>query len=540
MYRVLLVDDEILVRDAIRKRIDWEGLGYELAGDCQNGKEAIEFVKTHSVDVVLTDICMPYVDGMELSHFLHDNYPEILIVIFSGFGEFEYAKKAIQYNVSEYLLKPVTAVELSEVLVNMRKKLESARKEEQKIQHLTKVSKEYQKNEQMIRSQAISSLVTCSKDVGECVQNLNNMGISLDASDYRVVVLSIDLYSELYEQNIEQRQESALMAFVVYNISDEIVGNYDAGIAYQESNNKTGILFKTNRPREFCTTVRKICYEIKEKIYEAMKLEISIAVGPYVKKLEELHFSYDRANEVLSYRYLLGGNLLLDLENDDDFERDISLYNELLAMSEAVRKNQRQELDRILIKIRNKIVESRVNKSRACLYMQQVVRTLSELVEKVHPDPRKIQEERNQLLGKISEKKTFQKAFDVVVRYAEGVYDYLKMENSSSGKRQAMEAVEYIKENYADPDLNLNGICAHLGISTSHFSSIFKEETGETFMEFLIRIRMDKAKDLLEHTSLKNYEIAERVGFADPHYFGISFKKMTGKTPTEYAKGKRR
>lgn len=540
MYRVLLVDDEILVRDAIRKRIDWEGLGYELAGDCQNGKEAIEFVKEHPVDVVLTDICMPYVDGMELSHFLHDNYPEILIVIFSGFGEFEYAKKAIQYNVSEYLLKPVTAVELSEVLSNMRKKLESARKEEQKIRRLTKVSKEYQKNEQMIRSQAISSLVTCSKDMGECIRNLEGMGIFLDATDYRVAVLSIDLYSELHEQNLEQRQESALMAFVVYNISDEIVSNYDAGIAYQESNNKTGILFKTNRPREFFGTVKKICGEIQEKVYETMKLEISIAVGPYVKKTDELHFSYDRANEALSYRYLLGGNLLLDLESDAKFENDISLYIELTQLSEAVRKNQKREVERILKIIHDKIMESRVNKSRACLYMQQVIRTLSELVEKVHPDPRRIQEERNQLLGKISEKKTFEKAFDVVECYANGACDYLKMENSSSGKRQAMEAVEYIKENYADPDLNLNGICAHLGISTSHFSSIFKEETGETFMEFLIRIRMEKAKELLEHTSLKNYEIAERVGFADPHYFGISFKKMTGKTPTEYAKGKRR
>ena len=540
MYRVLLVDDEILVRDAIRKRIDWEGLGYELAGDCQNGKEAIEFVKEHPVDVVLTDICMPYVDGMELSHFLHDNYPEILIVIFSGFGEFEYAKKAIQYNVSEYLLKPVTAVELSEVLSNMRKKLESARKEEQKIRRLTKVSKEYHKNEQMIRSQAISSLVTCSKDMGECIRNLEGMGIFLDATDYRVAVLSIDLYSELHEQNLEQRQESALMAFVVYNISDEIVSNYDAGIAYQESNNKTGILFKTNRPREFFGTVKKICGEIQEKVYETMKLEISIAVGPYVKKTDELHFSYDRANEALSYRYLLGGNLLLDLESDAKFENDISLYIELTQLSEAVRKNQKREVERILKIIHDKIMESRVNKSRACLYMQQVIRTLSELVEKVHPDPRRIQEERNQLLGKISEKKTFEKAFDVVECYANGACDYLKMENSSSGKRQAMEAVEYIKENYADPDLNLNGICAHLGISTSHFSSIFKEETGETFMEFLIRIRMEKAKELLEHTSLKNYEIAERVGFADPHYFGISFKKMTGKTPTEYAKGKRR
>ena len=540
MYRVLLVDDEILVRDAIRKRIDWEGLGYELAGDCQNGKEAIEFVKEHPVDVVLTDICMPYVDGMELSHFLHDNYPEILIVIFSGFGEFEYAKKAIQYNVSEYLLKPVTAVELSEVLSNMRKKLESARKEEQKIRRLTKVSKEYQKNEQMIRSQAISSLVTYSKDMGECIRNLEGMGIFLDATDYRVAVLSIDLYSELHEQNLEQRQESALMAFVVYNISDEIVSNYDAGIAYQESNNKTGILFKTNRPREFFGTVKKICGEIQEKVYETMKLEISIAVGPYVKKTDELHFSYDRANEALSYRYLLGGNLLLDLESDAKFENDISLYIELTQLSETVRKNQKREVERILKIIHDKIMESRVNKSRACLYMQQVIRTLSELVEKVHPDPRRIQEERNQLLGKISEKKTFEKAFDVVECYANGACDYLKMENSSSGKRQAMEAVEYIKENYADPDLNLNGICAHLGISTSHFSSIFKEETGETFMEFLIRIRMEKAKELLEHTSLKNYEIAERVGFADPHYFGISFKKMTGKTPTEYAKGKRR
>ena len=143
MYRVLLVDDEILVRDAIRNNIDWQGLGYELAGDCQNGKEAIEFVQEQPVDLVLTDICMPYVDGMELSHYLHDNCPEVKIIIFSGFGEFEYAKKAIQYNVSEYLLKPVTAVELTEVLKNMYQILETARQEEMKLRMLTRDSKEY-------------------------------------------------------------------------------------------------------------------------------------------------------------------------------------------------------------------------------------------------------------------------------------------------------------------------------------------------------------------------------------------------------------
>lgn len=135
MYRILLVDDEILVRDAIKENIDWKGIGCELVGDCENGQQAAEFVKENPVDSVLTDILMPYMDGMELSHFLHDNYPDIVIVIFSGFGEFEYAKKAIQYNVSEYLLKPVTAMELTGVIEKMKKRWTRSAKKRKKLKN---------------------------------------------------------------------------------------------------------------------------------------------------------------------------------------------------------------------------------------------------------------------------------------------------------------------------------------------------------------------------------------------------------------------
>ena len=121
MYQILLVDDEFLVRDAIKNNLNWEELGFELAGDCQNGKEAIEFLEEHAVDVVITDICMPYVDGLELSRHLYNNYPGTVIIIFSGFGEFDYAKKAIQYQVSEYLLKPVTPEELKRFLFGPEK-----------------------------------------------------------------------------------------------------------------------------------------------------------------------------------------------------------------------------------------------------------------------------------------------------------------------------------------------------------------------------------------------------------------------------------
>ena len=128
-YTVLLVDDEEDVIQVIMKKINWEGLGFSVIGYANNGVKALEMVEEYQPDVVMTDIKMPYMDGMELSHFLHDNYPEIVIVIFSGFGEFEYAKKAIQYNVSEYMLKPVTAMELREVIGKMKEKVDQQRKE---------------------------------------------------------------------------------------------------------------------------------------------------------------------------------------------------------------------------------------------------------------------------------------------------------------------------------------------------------------------------------------------------------------------------
>lgn len=226
MYRILLVDDEILVRDAIKENIDWKSIDCELVGDCENGKQAAEFVQEHPVDIVLTDILMPYMDGMELSHFLHDNYPDIVIVVFSGFGEFEYAKKAIQYGVSEYLLKPVTATELTAVIQKMKEKVDQLRKEKKKMESLTKTSENYRENVQVIRSKAIEALVNCTTDIQKSLNRLQKMGITLSGCGYRVAVFDIDLYSGMYQLDVEKRQESALMAFVLFNISLQIKSQY--------------------------------------------------------------------------------------------------------------------------------------------------------------------------------------------------------------------------------------------------------------------------------------------------------------------------
>ena len=539
MYRILLVDDEILVRDAIKENIDWKGIDCELVGDCENGKEAVEFIKKHPVDIVLTDILMPYMDGMELSSFLHDNYPEIVIVIFSGFGEFEYAKKAIKYGVSEYLLKPVTATELTEVIEKMKEKVEQQRLEKTKMDVLAQNSEKYRKNKQMIRSKNIEALVNCTTDVNASIERLEDMGIDISAAAYRVALFDIDLYSGMYQLDTEKQQESALMAFVLFNISDEIVTRENAGIAYQEGSNRVCILFRENWSRNFTVKTKEICLEIQQKTKEVMGFDVSMGIGKWVKKPEELVQSHDMAERMLQYRYLLGGNLLIDMEEQHPVQ-EIAIDENLSELKEAMKTGQKEQVDQILYDIETAIRQALMEKSRACMYLQQVIRTMDNACEDVSADMDRIREGRDELLRQVTDQKFFEDACKVVQKHTDRIFAILSEMNTSSSERQARLAIDYIQKNYMEPDLSLNSICSYLNISTSYFSTIFKDETGETFTEALIRTRMEKAKELLENTTMKNYEIAEKVGFSDPHYFGISFKKMTGYTPTEYAREKRK
>lgn len=539
MYKILLVDDEILVRDAIRENIDWKGMDCELVGDCENGQQAAEFVQNHEVDIVLTDICMPYMDGMELSHFLHDNYPDIIIVIFSGFGEFEYAKRAIQYNVSEYMLKPITAMELTKVIERMKEKADARQKEKNKIQILMRDSQGYKKNANMIRSKTIEALVNCTRDVKESLEELDKMGIHMEASSYRVAVFDMDLYSDLYQIDTEKRQESALMAFVLYNVSDEIVNEKKAGVAYQEGSNRVCVVFMGNKTKEGSALIRETCQEIKDKVKEVIGIEVSMGIGSWVRSPGELIFSYRMAEKAIQRRYLLGGNLLIDME-EDETDQVISIQDYLEQLKNAIKTGKKEEMDRILDKIEEEIRGALVDKSYACVYLQQVIRVIGNSVQSMVSDGADIIMEREKLLKAVTEQKCFQAAADLVRAYAQKMFEELTNYNSSAGQRQASLAMDYIRNHYMDTELSLNSICSYLNISTSYFSTIFKDITGETFVEALTRTRMEKAKELLENTTLKNYEIAEKVGFSDPHYFGIAFKKMTGKTPTEYAREKRR
>lgn len=537
MYKLLLVDDEILVREAIAENIHWRELGYELVSTCENGKEAIAYIKNNKVDVIITDVCMPFIDGIELSKYVNVNNLKIDVIIFSGYNEFEYAQKAIRYGVSEYLSKPITASELSEVLLNLKLKIDKKKEVENELQ---KLNKSYLENRILIQSKTIKNLIM-GNELEESKKELREYGINIDYLAYRIAIIEIDIYSDSYNTGKDKIKESEMKSFVIYNISNEIIKKYNAGEVCNGDNNKAFVLLWTNSIKEFSIIISRMFKEIQEEVFKVLGVTITVSIGENVYSLSDLHKSYIDAEELLLYGYLWNENQVFDSEKlKNNLSKSIKLdkVNDKLIL--AIKLNEREVIEETICQIQDLLRKSYITKNKICLYLFEIISQTCDLLKICTFSDDFIYKIKEDAITKITESNSLREAMIILKDFSFMVCEDMYKKKDSYSNKLARLALDYIEKNYNNYDLNLNVICSYLCISTSRFSTIFKNYTGETFMEVLTRVRMEKAKELLEHTILKNYEISDKVGFRDPHYFSVAFKKITGVSPKEYAKEKRR
>ncbi len=533
MYSVIVVDDEILVREAICENINWNLLGFELAGNCENGKSAIEFLKKNEVDVVLTDICMPYIDGMQLSEYIHSNLPETRIVIFSGYDEFEYAKKAIRYQVEDYLLKPVTAFELSEILTKLKDKMDVQLEQKNNVSKLKKV---YNKNHLYLKSNILLNLIQGNQTEEEITKELNEIGIVMKSQAYRVAVIRVGTGNQDALKE-ETKKQSALMNFVVYNISDEIINKAGIGNVFMGNDNYVYIIFHTNKPKEFLQIPKAVCEEIVETVLKNTGLLLTIGIGEYAKSVSEMAQSTNSAKQGLAYGIKFGDMQIADMEQlNDKIQDSVNISEDADELSLAIKLEEKTKIDMAIDKAVYKIKKAYIEPGKTAMYLQQLALCATDLTRTIENVETDLQRKKEELFYHIATSISIEETAGYLKHFCYGVSDAIAGQKNVGQKKYAVMAMDYLEKNYGDSQLSLNFICNLLGISVSRFSAVFKSSYNETFMETLIRIRMQKAKELIKNTDLKNYEIAERVGFTDPHYFSISFKKATGKTPKEYAK----
>ena len=528
MYKVLLVDDEVLTREAIRQNISWEEAGFLLTGVAQNGKEAILKIEEEQPDVVLTDICMPVMDGLALTAYLYEKYPEIKVIIISGYDDFDYARQAIKYQVSNYILKPITSYELVEELIKVKDKIRNSLEKQY----------EFEKNLPTLRDHFLNRLVEGTYIKNDTDLQLQKLSIRVSGSLQSVVMLEVKDSAAFWEHYPLAGEE--LIDFAVANISEEMTENHPHIIFFRNTEGKSVFIFAHDSEEELMTLIHETCRNIIAVIYQYMEIKVCALVGETVREEEDWEKSYHNVLAAKEHKFFL---------EDDEFiyGTDFSGQKEAvqLLLTQQVDKlvlmikmNQREEIENITLNIFERLRNSGKEKLQMILMVQNLVLAiLISLEEQVSEKGEKYEEE---FILQISEYKYLSDVEKWFLEFCISLAEDISNKREGANQKLAVRAMDYIENNYMNVDISLNMICDYLGVSTSHFSAFFKSVTGETFTEALTRTRIKKAKNLFEKSDMMNYEVALSVGYQDPHYFSSIFKKHVGMTPTEYGKRLRR
>ncbi len=535
MLKIIIVEDEDLLRDGLTTCVNWGKLGYELAGDAEDGIEALELIEKVNPNVVITDIKMPHMDGIELSEKIKSKYPEIKIVIISGYDEFEYARRALKAGVSEYILKPVNMDHLNAVMKAVAETLLAEREKEREIIKLKDMN---QQDVGTIRHNLFSRILL-RKQRPEETEDLilqieehvkgkyYSVGI-LEQQDFPIVSIDCD-YLEIIEMD---------RAF------EQMVTRRIQGYKETEAGTHVDILRSNNCERLFCVvhdSVRevkaivediRILFDVRQDDMEHLQL----AFGNVSKELTGLYKSFLNAREICQKNFM--ENWAQILHTNGKASSTIQYMNyDAQSLFFEVRSGTKQGIERCLEEFRQSL-----SKENIVSYMQ-IVMIVSNLFFELIKLPEEVGGKTKDIIGDpmeyyhgIIEKRRRHEMIAEIGKVCMLIHDYF---NSVSGAK--MQGVlkrisEYIDTHYMEEDLAMKDVADYAYISVSYLSLILKKETGKTFIEYLTEVRIEKAKNYLLHTNMKNYEVAHACGYSTPAYFSTVFKGVCGMSPSTFRK----
>ncbi|MCP3776136.1 response regulator transcription factor [Paenibacillus sp. MZ04-78.2] len=530
MYKIMVVDDEAIVREGIKEHIDWNGLGFELVGDYASGREAWEAIEQLRPDLVLSDICMPFMDGLELTRLIRTRYPFVKVIILTGFDDFDYAQQALRLKAYDFILKPVTAADLRALLKKVKGELDE---ETRQREDLTRLHMQLNQSLPLLKERFLERWATTAMGEAEIRERLRYFGLPEPRPDYVAMVVDIDDFGS--SEHLPSDQDQELLRFAVYNMVQEIVGQ-ENGISFRTREERVVAIVSGLAAMPLYELAYQLAETVRQFVEKYLKLTVSLGVGRVCGSLEQLPLAYKSALSALEYRLLLGKNQVIgivDMEGQPPAAPDNGAeWNRLLAS--AVKTGTTADIHRLIEQLVTHLKTSRLPIEACYWQIQSVIVTLMNTVRELGADePRAAIGERNWLTD-VYRFKTLDDIRDWLKHILSLALEQISEQRNRLTHTQVLRATEYIREHYVNDKLSLQELCRHTLMSTSYFSTVFKQQLGETFVEYLTRVRIDKAKELLLHTSLKSYEIASQVGYADPNYFSLIFKKHSGLTPTEY------
>lgn len=543
MLKVFLVEDEFIIRNAIKKTVNWNEEGFELVGEAGDGERAFPMILQSEPDILITDIRMPFMDGLELSRMVRKNLPGIKILILSGYDDFEYAKEAISIGVTEYLLKPVSGQKLVEALRNVAN---SIRKEQNQRDYRKIYENEHQERLKLERSKFLRQILDGRVSMSEAYEKSAALKMNVAFPWFGVVLVQLMPRSITVHETAEEPEgDSPEASDLEERIAEMEESRADVEI-YEQVGNVLCLLFKARSREELLDLEHREIGQIQQLVKPHENISIYMASGETVDRLSEIHHSYHSAMRLFSKRFVSPERHIFYFdqpENDvmkkpNPGSEDISAFDVTMLDRESIFRFLKNGLKEDVGDFLKEVLESSGRNNlassllREYILMDIYISTVSYLKLIGYTS-----DEINEKCGKLEGTEKSRSVEEMQLYLTDLLGNALDMRDARSESRYSSmirEAQAYIQKNYMKNEISLSSVAAEVGVSPNHFSRIFSQETGKTFVEYLTETRMEHARYLLKTTNENSSDIGISIGYSDPHYFYYIFKKTQGMTPKEY------
>lgn len=527
MYRVFLVEDESLIRQGIKNLISWNEYGFTFAGEAADGELAWQQIQKEMPDIVITDIRMPFMDGLELSRLIKRKFPQITIIILSGYDDFSYAKEAIGIGVDQYLLKPLTREQLTDVLLEVKQK---KMKEQEKYQYMEQFSREVQEYLTSSYRGFFEALVSGKYIVSDLLERAERLGIHISAEAYNIILILLDDEST-HEGFKEGQRDYQSDLYHVVDMRDDI-DMFSAGV------DLVAILVKGTK-EDILAKSESVAEELNEIIpasiaYGEPEFRLSMVNQCYQSARRRLFHSEasveDEKNDIYSQEEMK----VLTSHNLDASKVDQRIFEKFLA--NGLQSDLKCFVDDYFESLGENAMSSFLFRQYIVMHIMFTVKSFLEKLsiprETVKVDLAMDSELLNAFASieyaKEYTKKLMSRALEIRDQTAQSKYSSMMD-----------KVILYMKENFSDHDITLSSVAKVANVSAPYFSGVFSQQMGKTFVEYLTELRMEQARELLRCTDKSSGEIAYEVGYNDSHYFSFLFKKVNGCSPRDYRGGKR-
>ena len=531
MYRIYIADDETIIRNGLINGIDWTGLNCQVIGNASDGKRAYNEILDLHPDILLTDIKMPFLDGLEMIALLREQRPQLYIIVITGYNEFSFAQRAVKLGVYDFILKPIDIDYLSKVILDIENKIHTY----QSARHAVSLFSNFREDLGDSAAQALWNAIFSPSSTEFCISSMCD---SRNLTAGLCMIIQIDDYFKMIEDmtiSEQKNNENTICSCIAESLKD-----FEHVYCLARGNAEFLFVLFGENGTDLEKNRRELTAKLRLLLDRRLNCTATSSIGTVLCQTAHIRQSYLEAEEALQYKFMYG-------HSSDIFYATVKIYSDkynydymssfqtiISSIATGIPEQAIEEAERSLFCTSAHLpFHASLNKlaiNNIILGCVELLSAINISLYEIFPDFPNLYRD---LISSDSDAK-IRESLSSVIYQVSSIYNLSKTNLISAKNPIVSDAKAYIEQHCSDCRLHLSQIAEALSVSTCYLSNIFKQETGKTYIDYLTSIRIKKAKELLSDLQLKTYEVCYLVGYDNPTYFSTLFKRRTGLTPTEY------